>query len=294
MRFLGSHVSSAGGLPRAIERAADLGCTATQIFVKSPNQWKGRPLPEDEVVAFREQWGKSGIGPIVSHAAYLINLCAIDEAILERSRDGLGDELDRSARLGLDGLVVHPGAHMGQGIEAGLELIAASLDAVLDDRDIGRTRLLLEATAGQGTVVGHRLEHLERIIAGSRAQDRLGICLDTCHLFAAGYDVRTADGIDGIVDEVRSRFGLERLGCIHLNDSRFELGAHRDRHVNIGGGEIGAEAFAYLVAHPTVRDVPLILETPLGDDKEGHRRDLQLLRELAIGGESHDNEPTDS
>jgi deoxyribonuclease-4 len=150
---------------------------------------------------------------------------------------------------------------MGQGIEAGLELIAASLDAVLDDRDIGRTRLLLEVTAGQGTVVGHRLEHLERIIAGSRAQDRLGICLDTCHLFAAGYDVCTVDGIDGVV---------------------------------IGGGEIGAEAFAYLVAHPTVRDVPLILETPLGDDKEGHRRDLQLLRELAIGGESHDNEPTDS
>ena len=185
-----------------------------------------------------------------------------------------------AARLGLEGLVVHPGAHMGKGDDAGLDLVAASIDAVLAERDGGPTRLLLEVTAGQGTVVGHRLEHLERILERARSRDRLGICLDTCHLFAAGYPVHTPEGIDELIEEVDSRFGLARLGCIHLNDSRFPLGSRRDRHANIGDGEIGDEAFGHLLAHPAVAEIPLALETPLGDDKDGHRRDLARLNRL--------------
>jgi deoxyribonuclease-4 len=280
MKYLGAHVSTAGGAPKAIGRASELACTAAQIFVKSPNQWMARAIADDEVETFRRQWNDSDIGPIVAHAAYLINLSAVDEAILERSRAGLGDELDRSARLGLNGLVVHPGAHMGAGVNTGLAAIAESLDRILGDRDIGDTKLLLEVTAGQGTVVGHQLEHLERIIELATSKDQLGICLDTCHLFAAGYDLRTPDDIERLLAEVATRFGSDRLGCIHLNDSKFELGSRRDRHANIGEGEIGTAAFKHLLPHPDVHDVPLILETPLGDDKGGHARDLELLRKF--------------
>ena len=167
---------------------------------------------------------------------------------------------------------------MGEGVATGLAAIADSIDRILGDRDIGDTKLLLEVTAGQGTVVGHQLEHLEQIIEAAASKDQLGICLDTCHLFAAGYDLRTPDGIDRLLEEVAARFGPDRLGCIHLNDSKFELGSRRDRHANIGEGEIGAAAFEHLLQHADVQDVPLILETPLGDDKDGHARDLELLR----------------
>ena len=201
-----------------------------------------------------------------------------DEAILERSRAGLGDESIDPRGWDWTDSSSTPGAHMGRGQEAGLDLIATSIDAVLGKRDPGPTRLLLEVTAGQGTVVGHRLEHLEQILERARSRDQLGICLDTCHLFAAGYVRATPDGIDRTLEEVSSRFGRESLGCIHLNDSRFPLGSRRDRHANIGEGEIGEEALGHLLAPSGGPEIPLVLETPLGDDKDGHRRDLELLR----------------
>jgi deoxyribonuclease-4 len=278
MRLLGVHVSIAGGLSRAIERGTDLGCTALQIFVANPNRWRLDTLPEGEAVRFRRRWRSSEIGPVVAHAAYLINLCAIDERVLERSRGRLGAELERSTALGLDALVVHPGAHMGRGEEPAAELVAASLDAVLGDREPAATRVLLELTAGQGTVVGSRLEALERIMERTRCGARLGLCLDTCHLFAAGYALDTEAGIEELLAEVEARFGPGRLGCVHLNDSRHPRGSRRDRHANIGAGEIGTRPLAYLAHHPAVADVPLILETPRGDDGDGHRRDLAKLR----------------
>jgi deoxyribonuclease-4 len=275
---LGAHVSSAGGLAKAFGRGEELDCEAIQIFLKSPNRWQGRDLDENEVEEFLDRRAESSIGPIVAHAAYLLNLCADNEMTLKRSREGLEDEMARAQQLEIDGLVLHPGSHMGRGEDAGIDLIVTSIDEVLGNLETGRTRLLLEVTAGQGTSIGYRLEHLERIIDRCSTADRLGLCLDTCHLFAAGYEIHTEKGLDELLAEVASRFGLDRLGCVHLNDSKRPLGSRRDRHANIGEGEIGEPAFARLLEHDALAGVPLILETPLGDDEKGHQRDLERLR----------------
>jgi deoxyribonuclease IV len=281
VRYLGAHVSAAGGLANAFERAGGLGCTAFQIFVKSPNRWHGRALDETEAAAFGAARGVFGAAPLVAHAAYLINLAAADPVVAERSRAGLADELARCRRLGLEGLVLHPGAHGGDGEEAGIARVAAALDATLAAAPAGPTRVLLEVTAGQGTTLGHRLEHLEAILAATRHEAEVGICLDTCHLFAAGYPIHTAAGLDDLLADVRRRFGPGRLGAFHLNDSKQPLGSRRDRHANIGEGHIGAEPFGRLLRHPDLAEVPLLLETPAGDDLAEHRRDLARLREAA-------------
>ena len=278
MPRLGAHVSVAGGLERAFPRAEELGCRSAQIFVKSPNRWQGRSLEEDEVARFSAARSLWGPGPVIAHAAYLINLAAGNPEVLERSRAALRDEIDRSRRLGLDALVVHPGAHVGTGEEAGLDTIVESLDRVLDAVDTGGCRLLLESTAGQGTVLGHRLEQLEEILERCRTNEALGVCLDTCHLFAAGYPVHEAEGVRELLHEVLARFGPGRLRCIHVNDSRHGLGSRKDRHANLGEGEIDEEGFRALLRDPRIQSVPLVLETPLGEDREGHRRDLRRLR----------------
>jgi deoxyribonuclease-4 len=270
-------VSAAGGLPLAFERGRKLGCAAMQVFVKNPSQWRGRPLGDDEVASFRAALtGWEGATP-VAHAAYLINLAAAAGEVLERSRAGLADELARCSTLGVAGLVVHPGAHGGAGEAEGLRRVAASLDAVLDERPPGGPRVLLEATAGQGTSLGWRLEHLEAILAASRHPESLAICLDSCHLFAAGYPIDSPEGVEGVLAEVVRRFGAERLACFHLNDSRHPRGSRRDRHANIGEGMLGRDAFVHLLRAPALAAVPLILETP-DDDDQGHARDLALLR----------------
>jgi len=281
---LGAHVSAAGGPAAAVGRGAALRCTALQIFVKSPSQWRARPLAEAEARAFREARAASGIGPVVAHAAYLINLAAAPGETLERSRAALADELGRGAALGLDALVLHPGAHLGAGVEAGLARVAASLDAVLAEVPAGAPRLLLEVTAGQGSVLGARLEELERIVALAASGERLGVCLDTCHLFAAGYPIDEEAGHEALLAELERRLGLARLGAIHLNDSTGPRGGRRDRHANIGEGQIGTAAFRRLLLDRRLRKVPMLLETPLGDDGEGHARDLATLRRLAGAG----------
>jgi deoxyribonuclease IV len=284
MELLGAHVSVAGGLPRAFPRGDEMGCTTLQIFVKNASQWRGRELDEAEIVAFREARQESSSRHVVAHAAYLINLAASEDGILERSRRGLADELDRCRRLGIEGLVVHPGAHLGAGEEDGLAMAARSLRWVLERTDPGSTRILLESTAGQGTVLGHRLEHLERLVELTGAPSSLGICLDTCHLFAAGYPLGGRDDVEQLLAEVVARFGAERLGGAHLNDSRHPAGSRKDRHANIGEGKIGEAAFAALLRHPLLVSVPMIVETPLGEDKQGHARDLERLRRLAPQG----------
>jgi len=277
---LGAHVSIAGGLPKAIERGEDLGCKSLQIFVKNASQWVGRPLAEDEAATFRDAHGASAIGPLVAHSSYLINCAATDPAILAKSRAALGDELDRCGHLGVDGLVLHPGAHLGTGEEAGIERIAASLDAVLAERPDCLTRVLLENTAGQGTVLGYRMEQLAAIRGAVSDPARIGYCLDTCHAFAAGYPIHETAGYDEWMAEVGEVLGFDAVGALHLNDSKQPFGSRKDRHENIGQGAIGADLFAALVNDERLEGTAAVVETPLGDDEEGHRRDLELLRSL--------------
>lgn len=278
--LLGAHVSIAGGLPKAIGRGEDLACEALQIFVKNASRWRGRPLGDEEAEAFRAAHGASPVGPLVAHASYLVNLAATDPGILASSRAALADELRRCARLGVSGLVVHPGAHLGTGEEAGLERIAASLDAVLEADPGGPTRVLLENTAGQGTVLGFRNVQLAAIRAASGHPERLGYCLDTCHAFAAGYAVHEPAGFDEWTAEVGELLSWERVGALHLNDSKQPFGSRKDRHENVGQGQIGPEAFARILHDERTAGMPMIVETPLGEDGEGHRRDLELLRSL--------------
>ena len=278
--LLGAHVSVAGGLAEGLRRGMEFGCDALQIFVKSPSQWQGKPLPAEESAAFRAAHFASPIGPLVAHAAYLINLAAPDPQILARSRAALADELLRCAALGIPALVVHPGAHLGTGVEEGLTAIARSLDAV--DAEIGDcpTRVLLEITAGQGTVLGSRLQHLAAIRSRAASRERLGVCLDTCHAYAAGYALDSAAGWDEFLAELESEIGFDLVGCVHLNDSVDALGSRKDRHANLGEGCLGLEPFRRMLAEPRLRHAPMILETPIGDDGLGHARDLAILRGL--------------
>lgn len=276
---LGAHVSVAGGMATAFGRAETLGCTAIQIFVKNANQWRGKVLEEPEVEGFRTARAGSCVGPVAAHASYLINLAATDPAILDRSREALADELVRCARLGVEGLVLHPGAHLGAGEEAGIERVAASLDEVLSVVPEG-PRVLLENTAGQGSCLGHRLEHLADIRARLARPHRVGVCLDTCHAFAAGYALHEPSGREDFLAEVEGLLGLHNLGCLHLNDSVKPFASRRDRHAHIGEGEIGLDLFAWLLTEPRLANTAMVLETEPGDEMEGHRRDLEILRGL--------------
>jgi len=282
---LGVHVSVAGGVATPFGRAAMLGCDALQIFVKNANQWRARPLEKAEAAAFQAAHAAGGVGAVLAHASYLINLAAADPRVLALSVEALADELERCGRLGVAGLVLHPGAHLGAGEEAGLDRAAAALDRTLAALPGLRTRVLLENTAGQGSCLGHRLEHLaalrERLPAARRR--RVGVCIDTCHAFAAGYAIHEAAGWRDFVAEVAGRLDLATLGCIHVNDSLRPLGSRRDRHAHIGEGLLGLEAFARLLAEPALAAVPMIVETDPGKDMAGHARDLEVLRGLRAG-----------
>jgi deoxyribonuclease-4 len=282
--LLGAHVSVAGGLEKAFERATELGCEAIQIFVSNPNQWRPRALTGDEVERFRAARVASSIGPVVAHASYLINLGATDDGILAMSEQALGGELERCARLGVDALVLHPGSHRGTSEEEGIERAAGALDRVLAGAPEGPL-LLLENTAGQGSALGFRLEQLAAIrsrldSSGPGGAARVGFCLDTCHAFAAGYPIHEAAGYEAFVEEADRRLGLERVHLFHLNDSVKPFGSRRDRHAHIGEGEIGAGCFARLVADRRFVGVGMVIETETGPDREGHRRDLATLRSL--------------
>lgn len=279
MDLLGAHVSVAGGPHTAFERGAEIGCNSLQIFVKSPSRWSGAKLEAKQVDKFREARANHP-QPVIAHAAYLINLCGDKPDMLAKSRSALADELERCSRLGVDALVVHPGAHMGQGSEAGIDGIARSIDEVMSKVDPGGTKLLLENTAGQGSVIGSAFEELGAIISRVQQKDRLGICLDTCHAFAAGYRLDEQDGYAEMLETIERSCGLERVLALHLNDSKHPAASRKDRHENIGDGAIGADAFARLIGDPVFSGRPMVLETPLGDDDKGHQRDLERLRSL--------------
>ncbi len=275
--LVGAHVSVAGGLERAFERAEGLGCNAIQIFVKNANQWQARPLDDARVDAFRAAREKSRVRAVVAHASYLINLASVEEPTASRSEDALVDELDRCHRLGVDGLVLHPGAHLGDGVQLGIERAGAMLDRVFDRLPVCDTVLLLENTAGQGTYLGATLDELAVLRDQASRRDRIGFCLDTCHAFAAGAPLHRAAGPRAWLDDVERALGLEHVRCFHFNDSKTPCGSNRDRHANVGEGHIGSRTFAQLMRAPQLRQIPKILETPMGERGDGHRRDLARL-----------------
>ncbi|HTI38738.1 MAG TPA: deoxyribonuclease IV [Vicinamibacterales bacterium] len=272
MPRLGAHMSIRGGLPRAVDRAHASGCAALQIFTKSAGQWRARPLPDDEVRAFRRRVRETGIRPVVAHNSYLINVAAADRILRRRSIAALVEELDRAEALGLDGLVMHPGSYTSGSESGGLRLIADAIAAVFDTRPYGRTRLLLEHTAGQGTNLGHRFEHLAGIIDALGGSPRVGVCLDTCHLLTAGYDICSEDGYRETFRQFGRIVGFSRLKALHLNDSKKPCASRVDRHEHIGKGCIGLEPFRWLLNDPRFARLPMLLETPKLETRESLRQ----------------------
>jgi deoxyribonuclease-4 len=277
---LGAHESIAGGLHKAFERARLATCDAVQIFVKSNRSWAVKPLAEEEIAQFKVEAEKSGIAPVVAHTSYLLNLSTPDELLWEKSRNMLIAELERCEALEIPWLVLHPGSHVGSGEEAGLVRVAEGLGEVHAATPGFRTQVLLETTAGQGSSLGYTFEQLARIIALTPQGERLGVCLDTCHVFAAGYELRTAEGYAATMEAFERAVGLERLKALHLNDSKSELGSRKDRHEHIGRGHIGLEGFRNVVNDPRLARLPGLLETPKGEDLEEDRENLAVLRSL--------------
>jgi deoxyribonuclease IV len=275
---LGAHMSISGGLDKAVIRGQEVGCEAMQLFTKNSNQWKAKPLTPTEVTAFRDACQAAGIGPVIAHSAYLINLAAPDEALYEKSIQAFVDELQRCELLGIPYLVVHPGAHMGTGEEQGLKRITAAIDRIHRETSKMQAAIALEITAGQGTVLASKFEHFATILEQVEEPERLGFCLDTCHLLAAGYDFRTPEGYAQMMEAWDELVGIERIRVIHLNDSKKDLGSRVDRHEHIGQGYIGTKGFEWLLNDPRLADLPMVLETPKDDDADV--RNLATLRRL--------------
>ena len=272
MPRLGAHLSISGGLPRAVDRAVASRCEALQIFTKSVGQWRARVIPDDEMVLFRRRVADTGIHPVIAHNSYLINIAAAAPALREQSLAALLEEYDRADALGLQGLVMHPGSFTTSTESDGLRLIASGLRALLRTRRRAAPLILLEHTAGQGTNLGHRFEHLSKIIEGLDGSPRVGVCLDTCHLLAAGYDICSEEGYVQTFREFDRLVGLDRLKAFHLNDSKKPCGSRVDRHEHIGKGCLGLEAFRRLVTDPRFAGLPMLLETPKLDTPESRRR----------------------
>lgn len=277
MPRIGAHMSIAGGLPRAVDRAVVHGCETLQIFTKSAGQWRARPLPKEEVADFRRRVEASGIQPVVAHASYLINLAARGEPLRSRSIDSLCEELERADALGLMGLVLHPGACTGGSDAEGLRAIAGALDIVRRRARGRRTLILLEHTAGTGTVLGHRFEHLALVLELMTDPRGVAVWLDTCHLLAAGYDITTPEGYAATFAAFERHVGLDRLKGFHLNDSKKPLGSRLDRHEHIGRGHVGLEPFRWILNDPRFAGLPMIIETRKTEGRQGARTEVDPL-----------------
>jgi deoxyribonuclease-4 len=279
VRLLGAHVSVAGGLEKAFANGLDVGCTALQIFTKNANRWQARPITETEAATFRQTWQESGIGPVIAHDAYLINLASPKGGVWEKSKAALRDELCRCAQLGITDLVMHPGAHLGSGVDVGLERIRQAFREILPESP-PQVRLLLENTAGQGSYLGGDFAHLAALLEGFDEQ-RFGICFDTCHAHTAGYDLSSTEGYERVMTEFDRLIGFDKLKAFHLNDCLKPCGSKVDRHTHIGQGTIGRAGFACLMQDQRFVEIPMVLETPKGDHGEMDRANLSLLRQLA-------------
>ncbi len=280
--LLGAHLSIAGGLHLACERAKELGCNAIQIFTRNQQQWKAKPLADADVAAFRAAVAACDIGAAFAHDSYLVNLCSADTGIRRKSIAAFIDELERCDRLGLAFLVSHPGSPGEAGDDEGVRAMVKSLDEVLAGSRGARAGVVLETSAGQGACVGRTFEQMKAMVEGVREPERVGVCFDTCHVFAAGYDLRTAAAYDATMEAFDREIGTARIRAFHVNDSKKGLGCRVDRHEHIGRGEIGREAFRRLMRDTRFADVPKVLETPKDGDMD--RVNLRLLRRLAVDG----------
>lgn len=277
--IVGAHVPVTGGLARGPENGRAIGAEAIQIFTRNQMQWRARPLEQAEVDAFRASFAASGVRSVLVHGSYLVNLASPHPDALRLSRDTFFAEMQRCDALGIPYLVFHPGAHVGAGEQAGLAAVAASLDDLLDRGRGLEVMPLLEVTAGQGSCLGHTFEHLARILDRVRRPERLGICLDTCHLFAAGYDIATPRGYERTFASFERLLGLAPLKAFHLNDAKQPLGSRRDRHERVGRGHLGEETFRRLLRDPRFAGLPGVVETP--GPLERWKREVRLLRRLA-------------
>jgi len=284
--WLGAHIGIADGLAEAPVTGRAIGCDAIQIFSKSPQMWQGPAIPQAAADGFAESVRREGLRATAVHHGYLANLASPKPPMLAQSRAAFADELARAELLRVDALIFHPGAHLGSGVDAGLKTLIESLDEATAKLPGGTVRILLENAAGQGTAIGSAFPELRRVLDGVREPGRFGVAVDTCHLFAAGIDLRSESAYGAFMDRLDAELGRAAVRAFHLNDAKGELGSHRDRHENIGKGQIGPDGFRHLVTDRAWAEVPGYLETPLDDDDYArYREDLATLRGLA-GGET--------
>jgi len=278
MKYLGAHVSSSGGLFNAPLNAKAIGANAFAMFTKNQKQWSAKPLTAEEIAQFKAAVSDNGFSPdfILPHDSYLINLGNADPEKRSRSLASFKEEMARASQLGLKYVNFHPGSHLKEITEEGcLDLIAASVNQALADPASGRTMAVAEATAGQGTNVGYKFEHIARIITGIEDKSRIGVCIDTCHIFAAGYDISTASGFESVMADFDRIIGIKYLKAMHLNDAKKECGSRVDRHECLGKGFIGLEGFRYIMQSPYFDNMPLVLETP---EPDLWAEEIKLLR----------------
>jgi len=278
--YLGAHMSISGGLHLAVDRAVDAGCSVLQIFTRNSNQWKGKPVSENDAALFRSKFAASGLHEVVSHDIYLINLASPPGDTRDKSLAAFRDELETCARLGINKVVMHPGSHLTDSPDAGLKRVVEAFDQLFGEVPQFEGKVLIETTAGQGSNLGRTFEELGTIIAGSRFPEKFGVCFDTCHTFAAGYDTASEEGYRDTMEQFDRLIGLERLQCFHFNDSKKGLGSRVDRHEHIGQGALGLNPFRFILNDPRFATVPKILETPKGDNAEMDAVNLALLRGL--------------
>jgi len=278
--LFGAHMSTGGGVWKALQRGMGIGCDVVQFFVKNNMQWFGKPHAPPDLKLYANELASQKLKVVFGHTGYLINLGAPPSDNRDKSLKSLLQEIEFATTLGLPFLVLHPGAHLGGGEEAGLKLIVQGLDEVTRATSKSPVRIALENTAGQGTCLGSKIRHLAAIYDGVKKPDRLAVCLDTAHFFAAGYDIRTAKGWNSAIGEVDALIGADQIVAFHLNDSKTELGSHVDRHAGIGQGKIGQDAFRHIVNDPRFRKHPSCLETPKSDDLHEDVENLAILRSL--------------
>lgn len=274
--LLGAHFSTAGGLENAIYSAHKYKCSTLQLFTKNARSWKEKAVSIEEIDKFNKAKQQTNISRIISHASYLINIASNDKEKLEKSKNALANELIRSSQLGIESVVLHPGSHLNQGEEQGISLAIETINSIFSQTDKISARLVLETTAGQGTNLGHKFEQLSQIIEGTKNIAKIGVCIDTCHIFAAGYDISHYDAGLQTIEEFDSVIGLEHLFVLHLNDSLHELGSKKDRHDHIGDGCIGNDAFALIMNDSRFQAIPKIIETPKSD-KNDDTKDMDKI-----------------
>ena len=280
MPLLGAHMSIAGGLHLAFTRIQEVRGESLQIFLSNQRQWRTVPLTSQMVEDFRQQWKENGYMPVAAHDSYLINLAAPDPTTLEKSVAAFADELERAAALEIPFLITHPGSHRGAGVEAGLERFVENMDRAIIRSKTSTVMVLIENTAGQGTNLGSTFEEISFIISKSRYGEGLGVCFDTSHAFAAGYDIRTRVTYEDTLSRFDQIVGLEKLKFFHINDSKRPLGSRVDRHEHIGKGKIGLAGFRLLLNDPRFQHHPMVLETPKGKELKEDKKNLKVLRSL--------------